>query len=385
MKRMNKTADIVIIGGGVIGVSIAYNLAKLGAGKIVLVEKEYLTSGATGRCGAGIRMQWGTETNCLLSRDSVRMLERLTDILEVEGDIEFKQGGYLLLAYTDKMVEQFKANLVLQNSLNIPSQWVGPSEAKQIVPHLNIEGLQGATFCHKDGHCNPFKVTSLYAEAAKRLGVEIQTYTEVTGIEVEAGQIARVMTDRGTIATRVVINAAGGHAKLIGRMAGIELPIYPERHEILVTEPVEPMQDPMVMSFFHNLYCQQTPHGSFIMGIGHPDEPEGYNTKSSWQFLVEMASRVTKLLPPLASLNVVRQWAGLYDMCPDRQPILDGSAEVKGYYTAAGFSGHGFMIAPMTGLLVAEMVMGKSTSMPVHMFSAGRFERGDLFIEPSVV
>ena len=382
---MNKTADAVVIGGGAVGVSIAYNLAKLGAGKVVLVEKEYLTSGATGRCGAGVRMQWGTETNCLLSRDSVRMFEHLPELLEVKGDIEFKQGGYLLLAYTDKMVEQFKANLTLQNSLDIPSRWVTPAEAQAIVPHLNIDGLLGGTFCHQDGHCNPFKVTSLYAEAAKRLGVEICTHTEVTGIEVECGQVVRVNTSHGDIATHTVVNAAGGHAKLIGRMAGVELPIYPERHEILVTEPVEAMQNPMVMSFFHNLYCQQTPHGSFIMGVGHPDEPEGYNIEASWQFLIEMASKVTKLLPPLANLNIVRQWAGLYDMCPDRQPILGGSEGVSGFYTAAGFSGHGFMISPVTGRLVAEMVLGKETDIPVHVFAADRFEKGNLFIEPSVV
>jgi sarcosine oxidase, subunit beta len=148
---------------------------------------------------------------------------------------------------------------------------------------------------------------------------------------------------------------------------------------------VEPMQGPMVMSFYHNLYCQQSPHGSFIMGIGHPDEPEGFNIRSSWQFLHEMAERVTKILPPLAGLNVVRQWAGLYDMCPDRQPILGEDVRVKGFYTAAGFSGHGFMIAPITGQIMAEMIVGKPTALPVHMLDVGRFSRGELFVEPSVV
>jgi sarcosine oxidase subunit beta len=382
---MNNVADAVVIGGGVVGTSIAYNLAKLGAGKICVLEKEYLTSGATGRCGAGVRMQWGTQTNCLLSRDSLKMLKRLPEILEVEGDIEFKQGGYLLLAYTSKMAEQFRKNLVLQNSLDIPSRWVTPQEAEEIVPYLNTDGMMGATFCAEDGHCNPFKVTAMYAEAAARLGVDFHTYTEVTGIETTAGKVTGVKTTKGNITTNIVVNAAGGHAKLIGKMAGIDLPIYPERHEILVTEPVEPVQGPMVMSFYHNLYCQQSPHGSFIMGIGHPDEPEGYNIQSSWQFLPEMAKRVTALLPSLAGLNVVRQWAGLYDMSPDRQPILGEDTSVKGFFTAAGFSGHGFMISPMTGKLVAEMITGRDTAMPINMFAVDRFERGELFIEPSVV
>ena len=382
---MIKQADVVVIGGGVVGCSIAYNLAKAGAGRIAVIERGYLASGATGRCGAGVRMQWGTETNCLLARESVHMLENLPELLEVNGDIEFKQGGYLLLAYTEKMADQFKKNLILQNSLTIPARWTTPAEAREIVPHLNTDGLLGATFCPKDGHANPFKVTSLYAKAAARLGVQFYTYTEVTGLGVEAGKITTVHTDKGDIATNTVINAAGGYAKAVGRMAGIELPIFPERHEILVTEPVEPMQTPMVMCFYHNLYCQQTPHGSFIMGIGHPDEPETFNTASSWQFLTEMAKRITKILPPLANLNVVRQWAGLYDMCPDRTPILGPDATLQGFYTAAGFSGHGFMISPMVGKLMAQTVLGSPTDIPITMFSAERFARGELYIEPSVV
>jgi sarcosine oxidase subunit beta len=139
------------------------------------------------------------------------------------------------------------------------------------------------------------------------------------------------------------------------------------------------------MSFYHNLYCQQTPHGSFIMGLGHPDEPEAINHQASWQFLQEMARKVTAILPPLAGLNVVRQWAGVYDMSPDRQPILGEAEAVKGFYTAAGFSGHGFMISPMIGRLMAEVITGQTPSLPVGMFDAGRFERGELFIEPSVV
>lgn len=382
---MIKQADIVVIGGGVVGCSIAYNLAKAGAGRIAVIERGYLASGATGRCGAGVRMQWGTETNCLLARESVNMLENLPALLEVNGDIEFKQGGYLLLAYTEKMADQFKKNLALQNSLAIPARWTTPVEAKEIVPHLNTDGLLGATFCPQDGHANPFKVTSLYAEAAARLGVRFYTYTEATGLSTKAGKVTAVHTDKGDIATNTVINAAGGYAKMVGRMAGIELPIFPERHEILVTEPVEPMQTPMVMCFYHNLYCQQTPHGSFIMGIGHPDEPETFNTASSWQFLTEMAKRVTKILPPLASLNVVRQWAGLYDMCPDRTPILGPDSNLQGFYTAAGFSGHGFMISPMVGKLMAQTVLGLPTDIPINMFSAERFARGELYIEPSVV
>lgn len=382
---MIKTADVVVIGGGVIGCSTAYNLAKLGAGKVVVLEKKYLASGATGRCGAGMRMQWGTETNCLLSRESVKMLSHLPELLNVDVDIEFTQNGYLMPAYSEKMAEQFKKNLVLQNSLNIPARWVTPEESLEIVPFLNTKGMFGATYSAEDGHCNPFKVTEAYAQAAKNLNVEIYTDTEVQGIVTKNSKIISVRTNQGNIQTDTVVNAAGGYAKTVGRMVGVELPIFPERHEILVTEPVEPTMGPMVMSFYHNLYCQQSPHGSFIMGIGHPNEPESYNIKSSWQFLRDMAQRLVEILPPLAGLNVVRQWAGLYDMCPDRTPILGSSPALNRFFTAAGFSGHGFMISPITGQLMAEMVVGKPTAIPIQMFDAGRFDRGELFVEPSVV
>lgn len=382
---MIKSADVVVIGGGVVGCSTAYNLAKLGAGKVVVLEKNYLASGSTGRCGAGMRMQWGTETNCLLSRESVKMLSHLPELLNVDVDIEFTQNGYLMPAYSEKMAEQFKQNLVLQKSLAIPAKWVTPEESLEIVPFLNTKGMLGATYCAEDGHCNPFKVTEAYAQAAKKLQVEIYTNTQVLGIVTENGKIVSVHTNQGDIQTDTVVNAAGGYAKEVGRMVGVELPIFPERHEILVTEPVEPTMGPMVMSFYHNLYCQQSPHGSFIMGIGHPNEPEGYDINSSWQFLRDMVERVVEILPPLAGLNIVRQWAGLYDMCPDRTPILGNSPQLQRFYTAAGFSGHGFMISPITGQLMAEMIVGKPTAFPIQMFDAGRFERGELFVEPSVV
>ena len=313
------------------------------------------------------------------------MLEHLAELLEVDVDIELHQGGYLMPAYTEKMAGQFKKNLELQNTLDIPARWVTPQEAKEIVPLLNTEGMIGATFCAKDGHCNPFKATEAYARAARRLGVEIRTYTEVTGLYAECCNIRKVKTTTGDISTSHVVMAAGGYSKPLCRTVGVEIPLYPERHEILVTEPVDPVQEAMVMSFHHNLYCQQSPHGSFIMGIGHPDLPESFDTRSSWEFLQEMARRVLKVLPGLAGLNVIRQWAGLYDMSPDRQPILGPVGGVDGLHVAAGFSGHGFMISPVVGRIVAEKLLGLPTVLPVDMFDAGRFQRGELFIEPSVV
>ncbi|MEW5865898.1 MAG: FAD-binding oxidoreductase [Bacillota bacterium] len=381
---MTTTADAVVIGGGVVGASIAYHLAKRGFGRVVLVERSYLASGSTGRCGAGVRQQWGTKLNCLLSRESVRMFERMDDELGHDHSIEFKQGGYLLLAYTDREMNQFIKNVELERSLGVPVDLLTPAEAKAIVPMLNASDVLCATYCPTDGHANPFHVTYAYAGAARRLGAEILTFTEVRGIAVEGGKVTKVICDKGTLDTRVVVNAAGPYSGGVASMAGLDIPFWAERHQILVTEPVEPVLRPMVMSFSRRVYCQQTPHGSFVMGMGDPSEPRGFSLESSWKFLVEMAREITRILPPVGELSVVRQWAGLYDMTPDAHPIL-GATPVEGFYLACGFSGHGFMLAPVTGQLLSEIICGEEPSIDITGLDLGRFERRELVVEPSVV
>ena len=382
---MVKTAEVVIIGGGISGCSIAYNLAKKGVKNVVVLEKEYLASGATGSCGAGIRQQWGTEMNCKIAKMSCEFFEKANEELQYDGDIEFKQRGYLLLATTEKEHEQFKKNVALQNSLGIQSKILNLDEAKKIVPHLNTEGLVSTAFYEKDGHLNPFYATEAYGQAAERLGVKIYKYTEVTGIDVENGKVTKVKTDKGDIETTIVVNAAGGHSQVIAEMAGVELPVYSERHQILVTEPLEPILEPMLMSFSLNIYCQQVPHGGFIMGRGDDTEPRDLRVTSSWRFLDEMTKTATGILPPLKKARLLRQWAGLYNMTPDRQPIYGKVDDVEGFYLAVGFSGHGFMFGPATGLLMAELILGEKTTIDIDMLSLNRFESGNLILEPSVV
>lgn len=382
---MSETADAVIIGGGINGLAVAYNLARLGLKRIKVFEKNYLASGATGRCGAGVRQQWGTEMNIRLARASIKKFEVMNEELGYYRDIEFKQKGYLILAYTERQLEQFKKNVALQRSLGVPVDLISPTEAQEIVPHLNTEGLLGATFCPEDGHVNPFNAVEAYALAARRLGVEIQTFTEVQGIQVEQGRVTGVRTSRGDVQTPVVVNTAGGYSAEVAAMAGVNIPTYSERHQILVTEPVEQMQGPMVISFYHGIYCQQTPHGSFIMGQGDPNEPRGHDLGHSWRFLEEVTRKVTRILPPLKGLRLVRQWSGSYNMTPDAQPIIGEAPEVKGFFMAVGFSGHGFMLAPMTGQLLAEKILGLPTSLPIDMLGLERFARGELIREPSVV
>lgn len=383
---MTRIADVVIIGAGISGCSIAYNLAKKGVKNVVVIDRGYIAGGSTGRCGAGVRMQWGTEMNCRLAKKSIEFYENANEILEYDRDVSFYQGGYLLLASTEKEMEQFEKNVKLQNSLNIPSKMVSIEGAKEIVPHLNTDDIKGAAFCQKDGFLDPFLTTDAFYKAAKRMGVEFMTYTEVTGIKREGNKVTEVMTTDGNIRTNSVVNAAGGYSKNIGDMVGIDIPVYSERHQILVTEPIEHVQGPMVMSFSKNIYCQQNPAtGTFIMGRGDNTEPRDLRITSGWKFLEEMAKTVTETLPPVGSLRVVRQWAGLYNMTPDKQPIYGTTEGLDNFYMAIGFSGHGFMFGPLTGIVISEMITKSEPTIDISLLGIDRFEKGNLILEPSVV
>jgi len=382
---MKKSYDIVIVGGGIIGCSVAFELAKRRRTDVLVIEQEYLTSGATGRCGAGIRQQWGSMINATLAVESTHIFENMEEYTGYSGSCGLNQGGYLLVAYTQKEWEQFHKNLEVQHSVGIDSYAVDLDEIKEIVPHINTEGMYGACFCAKDGHADPFHCTFAYAKGASRMGVDFETYTNVTDFIVENDGILTVKTSKGDVQANTVLNCTGGHAAIMAAMVGDELPIYPERHQILITEPVAHLMDPMVMSFHRHFYVQQTPHGSVIMGIGDPTEPVSLNIRSSWQYLEHNAHLITQTLPVFRNLRVVRQWAGLYDMSPDRYPIINHAKDAGNFITIAGFSGHGFMVAPRIAILIANHLTGQEDSLDINLFSAGRYKTGDLLLEPSVV
>jgi sarcosine oxidase subunit beta len=383
---MKNKASVVIVGGGVTGCAVAYELAKRNVKDIVVLEQNTLFSGATGRCGAGVRQQWGTEMNLKLSIGSVKRFETLQEELQYPHDIEFSQTGYFMPAYTEKQLLQFQKNIELQRKFGLDVKFLKPEECRSIVPIVSLDGLMGATYYDKDGHLNPFHTTAAYAGACKRLGVEIYTHTRVVAVHTKNSQITGVSTDQGEIACDYVINAAGGWSQIVAQMAGVKIPTYSERHQILITEPIEPLFRPMVMSFYHNFYTQQEPNGAIIMGIGDPTEPKEINQGHTYKFLHKCAKVVTDVLPPLKNARVVRQWGGMYNMSPDKTPII-GDTPVKGFYLNCGFSGHGFMIAPMTSTLIAQMICGEELSIPEvkTKLDLGRFDRGELFVEPSVV
>lgn len=385
---MTVKADAVIIGGGVHGCSIAYHLAQKGWQNVILLEKGTLACGATGRSVAGIRHQFGTEINIRLARESVRRMERLEEELDYEGSIDLMQRGYLMLAYSEEELDLFSCNRDLQKKLDPENQTeiLTPSQAAELVPGLNLEGLYGASFNERDGHADPFHVTQAFANAAARLGVEIRTGVEVTGMISEDSRISGVVTRSGEkISTPVVVAAAGAHTKMLGEMVGLDIPVIPERHQVAVTEPLEMFLGIMVISFAHGTYFKQTPHGSLLLGVGDPEhELKDFNERSSWQFLFDVINKTSFHLPALRNANIIRQWAGLYDMTPDSQGIV-GKTAVDGFYLDLGWSGHGFQLAPAVGQAMAEIISGETPFIDVGCMCLERFTRGELIPEPACV
>ncbi len=385
---MKSKADAVIIGGGVHGCSIAYHMAKKGWKDVVLLEKGTLACGATGRSVAGIRHQFGTEINIRLANESVRRMERLEEELEYSGSIELMQNGYLMLAYSEEELDLFSCNRDLQKKIDPENQTeiLTPEQAAGLVPGLNLEGLYGASFNRRDGHANPFHVTQAYAEAAARLGVKIRTGVEAARVQKEGHKITGVVTGNGEeISTPVVVAAAGAYTKTLGAQVGLDVPVIPERHQVAVTEPLEMILGIMVISFEHGAYFKQTPHGSLLLGVGDPEhEVKDFNEKSSWQFLFDVVKKTTFHWPALREANIIRQWAGLYDMTPDSQGIV-GKTAVEGFYLDLGWSGHGFQLAPAVGRALAEIISGETPFIDMSCMCLERFERGELIPEPACV
>lgn len=382
---MQKNADVVIIGGGVHGCSIAYHLAKAGVKNIAVLEKKYLASGGSGRSAAGIRQQFGTDINIYLSAETVKMIENLTDELDYPHDMELMQEGYTMLAYSESQLKQFEENSNRQNTL-IPgceTEILSPGELKRRFPLLNTANLHGASFNRQDGHICPFHLTNSHAVAAKRLGVNFYTYQEVVNIFSEGSKVTGVETKDGHIInTPIVVNAAGPHGGQISRMVGLEIPMYPERHQILVTEPLDMVVPSMMISLTHGVYFKQTGNGSMLMGVNDPNEVKDFNENSTGGFLVEVAKKAMAHMPALRNTRVVRQWAGLYDITPDQQPILGPVDEIEGFYMNVGWSGHGLMMGPVIGKLMSQMITGKELDIDISCLHFNRFKTGELIPEP---
>jgi sarcosine oxidase subunit beta len=384
MKKIDEKADVVIIGGGVNGCSLAYQLSKRKM-KVVLCERGYLCQGATGRCGAGIRQQWSTKENSELSIKSIKIFEQLEK--ELEQDIGLRQGGYLIIIHSQNGMKQAKKNVKMQHKLGLDVSILKPSEIREVVPILDITGMNaiGATFCPTDGHVDPFKTTHAYAHAAKKNGAKLLKFTNVIGIEKKNKKISGVITDKGRIATNVVINAAGAWSKQIAEMVAIKLPNIPFRKEILVTERVKPMFDAMVISFTDGIYFSQQEEGQILGGIPIPHEKSGYLTEPTFDFLHHMAKTLARYAPPLKFVNVIRQWAGYYDVTPDARPIIGEVDSITGFIQCNGFSGHGFMLSPMVTKILTNYIVDGTAPPILDTLNLRRFKGKTISREVSVV
>jgi sarcosine oxidase, subunit beta len=380
-----KTAEVVVIGGGVMGASTAYHLAARGVKNVVLLEKEeFFGTGATGRCAGGVRYQFSTEVNVQLSLASLPMLERFEE--EFEQAIEYNQVGYLMLLTNEKDLETFRRNVKLQHALGVKTEWLDGNEVRRRVPILQAEDVIAATNYPKDGTVDPNGVVMGYIRAAQHLGVIALTETTVTGIGVEHGKITGVETPSGTISTPKVVNATGPWASIIGQMAGIPIPITPLRRQWLTTTalPDLPPDFPFVIDFAQSLYFHPEGDG-LLTGMSNPHEEPGFgqNIDPNWE-LVHMDAAI-KRLPMLETAGMSSRLAGLYENTPDAHPIY-GATPLEGFYILSGFSGHGFMHGPISGQLMAEILLdGKASTVDISMLDLARFEEGRTIQEYNVI
>ena len=381
---MGERSDVVIIGGGVNGCAIAYYLSKLGI-KVSVFERKYLSSGATGSCGAGIRQQWSTKENTELAIQSVHMFERLSE--ELDQDIEFSQGGYLIINHTDEELAQSKKNVKMQKTLGLDVSLVPLDEITDIVPVLDVNGMQavGATFCPTDGHANPFKTTFAYAHAAEQLGAKIHTHTLVKDIKTKNNQVSEVLTDNGSVKTTWVVDAAGAWSSEIAKMVGILIPNKPFRKEVLATERLQPLFEAMVISFKDGIYFSQQPEGNIVGGIPIPEQRAGFYEMPTFSFIQHMSETLTRYAPALRDINMLRHWTGYYDVTPDARPILGEDSTVSGFVHCHGFSGHGFMLSPMVSCMLAEYIANGKESSVLKRLRLDRFEDEDIDMEQNVV
>lgn len=380
---MTRTADIVIVGGGVNGAACAYNLARRGMGDVVVLEKGYPGCGATGRCGGGIRQQWGMEENVILARESVRIFEHLS--AELGFNIFFRQGGYLMLVFDEHERALVNKTIPMQNALGVPTRFLQPDDVARLVPGINLDGVLGGAFCPTDGTAYPYAVLWGYAEAARRLGAKIYNHAEARAVRTLPGGGFEVETQHLTIHTPRLLNVAGARTRDVAQLLGIDIPTEPYKHEICVSEPLKSFLEPMVISVKKGFYFSQSLRGEIVGGISMEGEKPSHSTASSAGFLMKYARALRETLPATGRVRIIRQWAGSYDMSPDHRPIIGTVDGVEGYYHACGFSGHGFMLSPIVSKLLSELITTGATSLPIDSLNLRRFAAGSLTHDPYVV
>ncbi|MEO8899373.1 MAG: FAD-binding oxidoreductase [Candidatus Dormibacter sp.] len=376
------SAECVVIGGGVVGCSLAYHLARAGM-RPVLLERGDFGAGSTARGAGGVRQQFGTEINVRVGMLSRQLLDRFSD--EVGATADLREIGYLFVATQADQMAQFERNVAMQHAVGLHDvRLVSCEDIAAIVPALNVTDVLGGTYCPSDGLAGPNEVTSGYVAAARRHGAQVFEGVNVEAIERQGDSVAAVIAGGTRIATAMVVNCAGPYAAAVGEMAGVDVPVRPFRRHIFITEefalqPSPPFTVDMRTSFYFH------PEGNgMLLGMSDPAEPSSFDTNVDWSFLEHLVEHATHRVPILARAAIKTGWAGLYEVSPDNQAIV-GETELHGFWLCCGFSGHGFMQAPAVGMLLAEEITGAGSEIDISPFSPGRFKRGQSTPEAAII
>jgi len=379
-------AEVVIIGGGIMGASTAFHLAERGCNEVVLLETgDMFGLGSTGLNAGGVRYQFGSRVNVELSKLSFSMMERFAE--QMDQELGLKRCGYLFLLDNGADLEQFRANVALQNSLDVPSRIVDRTEIAALAPEVELHGILGGSWCPLDGLVDPHGLLQGYISNASRRGATLFTKTPATGIDVADGRVRAVVTPHGRIETSRILITAGPWSAGVGAMAGVDLPIQPIRRQIAVTDPIAGLRAdfPFVIDFSSALYFHREGTG-ILTGMSNRDEPAGWDTTVDEAWRLNHLEHAVSRLPLLADASIAAEWAGLYEVTPDDQPLLGRVRDVDGLFVCAGFSGHGLMHGPAAGLLMAEEILdGGAHTIDITSLRASRFAEGVLAGEYNVV
>ena len=405
---MTETADVVIIGSGIVGSSVAYHLAQAGCSNVLVLEREaHQGKGSTGKSMGGVRAQFATPVNIQMSKYSIDFFSKFDEVVGHPGD--YRAHGYLFCATNEKHLAYLKANKERQNALGVTNvEWVAAEDIVKMVPQLRVDDILGGTFCPTDGFVDPHSVMMGFMLNAREKGVRLWLDTQVTGIDVECGdlsplskaltsqrtpnassRITGVQTSRGFISTRVVVNAAGAWAAEIAKMAGAELPVEPLRRQLVPTEPFAelPQRFPMVIDMSTGFHFRREGKG-ILLAWNDPQETPGFKTEFDTSFIEKILTHAASRVPVLAEaeVNPRRAWAGLYEMTPDHHAIIGPAPNVEGLFFVNGFSGHGVMHSPASGRVTADLVLqGHSDLIDASQLSVNRFAEGRSLYETAVL
>jgi glycine/D-amino acid oxidase-like deaminating enzyme len=365
-------ASVVVIGGGVIGTSIAFHLAEGGVTDVVLLERDQLASGSTSRAAGGVRAQFSDPVNIAIALRSLTAFAAFDD--RPGWAIDLHRVGYLFLLDRPEDVERFAANVAQQNELGVPSRIIDPDEASSLSPLAGVEGVLAASFCPLAGHASPEAVVQGYAAAARRLGVRILTGCAATGIELDGGEIRAVSTAHGRIATSAVVCAAGIWSPAIGEMAGVELPVAPYLREVGFTAPVEglPHPIPMTIDFTSGFYFHREGPG-LLFGMADPDQGPGMDAPTDPDWLLKVMTVAERRAPALLDMGIAGGWKGAYEVTPDHNALIGEARAASRFLYATGFSGHGFLQGPAVGEIVRDLYLGEAPFVDVSALAADRF------------